>query len=182
MVIYTEFLYVSVRGIILSIKLGTILHTTTHGQLTSLNTCVLHHGYIYRISVCFIIGIILSIKLETILHTTTHGQLTSLNTCVLHHGYIYRISVCFIIGIILSIKLETILHTTHGQLTSLNTCVLHHGYIYRISVCFSYRYNSEYQTRNYIAYYDPWPVNVSKYMCITPWLYIQNFCMFQFQV
>ena len=95
-----------------------------HGQLTSLNTCVLHHGYIYRISVCFIIGIILSIKLETILHTTTHGQLTSLNTCVLHHGYIYRISVCFIIGIILSIKLETILHTTtHGHLTSLNTCV-----------------------------------------------------------
>ena len=81
-------------------------------------------------------------------------------------------------GIILSIKLETILHTTtHGQLTSLNTCVLHHGYIYRISVCFSSRYNSEYQTRNYIAYYDP--VNVSKYMCITPWLYIQNFCLFQ---
>ena len=84
-------------------------------------------------------------------------------------------------GIILSIKLETILHTTtHGQLTSLNTCVLRHGYIYRISVCFSYRYNSEYQTRNYIAYYDP--VNVSKHMSITSWLYIQNFCMFQFEV
>ena len=85
-------------------------------------------------------------------------------------------------GIILSIKLETILHTTtHGQLTSLNTCALHHGYIYRISVCFSSRYNSEYQTRNYIAYYDPWPVNVSKHMCTTPWLYIQNFCMFHYR-
>ena len=140
MVIYTEFLYVSVRGIILSIKYETILHTTTQRQLMTLNTCVLHHGYIYRISVCFIIGIILSIKLETILHTTTHGQLTSLNICVLHHGYIYR-----------------------------------------ISVCFRSRYNSEYQTRNYIAYYDTRPVNVSKYMSITPWLYIQNFCMFHYR-
>ena len=46
---------------------------------------------------------------------------------------------------------------------------------------FHYRYNSEYQTRNYIAYYDPWPVNVSKHMCITPWLYIQNFCMFHYR-
>ena len=138
MVIYTEFLYVSVPGIILSIKLETILHTTAHGQLTSLNTYLLHHGYIYRISVCFIIGIILSIKLETILHTTT-------------------------------------------QLTSLNSCLLHRGYIYRISVCFSSRYNSEYQTRNYIAYYDPRPVNVSKHMSTTPWLYIQNFCMFHYR-
>ena len=134
MVIYTEFLYVSVKGIILSIKLETILHTTTNGQLTSLNTCVLHHGYIYRISVCF--------------SSTYNSEYQTRNFI----AYMTR-------------------------LTSLNTCVLHHGYIYRISVCFSSRYNSEYQTRNYIAYYDP--VNVSKYMCITPWLYIQNFCLFQ---
>ena len=46
---------------------------------------------------------------------------------------------------------------------------------------FHYRYNSEYQTRNYIAYYDPRPVNVSKHMCITPWSYIQNFCMFHYR-
>ena len=50
MVIYTELLYISVPGIILSIKPKTIAYMT---QLTSLNTCVLHHGYIYRISVCF---------------------------------------------------------------------------------------------------------------------------------
>ena len=50
MVIYTEFLYVSVPGIILSINTKTIVYVT---QLTSLNTCVLHHGYIYRISVYF---------------------------------------------------------------------------------------------------------------------------------
>ena len=69
MVIYTEFLYVLVRGIILSIKLETILHTTTHGQLTSLNTCVLHHGNIdTEFLYVSVIGIILSIKLETILH------------------------------------------------------------------------------------------------------------------
>ena len=47
------------------------------------------------------------------------------------------------------------------QLTSLNTCVLHHGYIYRISVYFSYRYNSEYQYKNYCIN-DP--VNVCKYI------------------
>ena len=136
MVIYTEFLYVSDKGIILSIKLETILHTTTNGQLTSLNTCVLHHGYIYRISVCF--------------SSTYNSEYQTRNFI----AYMTR-------------------------LTSLNTCVLHHGYIYRISVCFSSRYNSEYQTRNYIAYYDQRPVNVSKHMSITPWLYIQNFCMFQ---
>ena len=50
MVIYTEFLYISVPGTILSIKPKTIAYMT---QLTSLNTCVLHHGYIYRISACF---------------------------------------------------------------------------------------------------------------------------------
>ena len=37
-------------------------------KLMSLNTCVLHHGYIYRISVFLVPGIILSIKQETILH------------------------------------------------------------------------------------------------------------------
>ena len=45
--IYTEFQYISVPGIILSIKPETIAYMT---QLTSLNTCMLHHGYIYRIS------------------------------------------------------------------------------------------------------------------------------------
>ena len=143
--------------------------------------CILHHGYIYRISVCFSSGYNSEYQTRNYIAYTTHGQLTSPNTCVLHHGYIYRISVCFIIGIILSIKLETILHTT-TQLTPLNTCILHHGYIYRISVCFSSRYNSEYQSRNCIAYYNPRPVNVSKHMSITSWLYIQTFCMFQFQV
>ena len=151
-------------------------------RLTSLNTCVLHHGYIYRIYVCFIIGIILSIKLETILHTTTHGQLTSLNTCVLHHGYIYRISVCFIIGIILSIELETILHTTTQWPVNVSKHMCITPWLYIQNLCmFHHRYNSEYQTRNYIAYYDPWPVNVSKHMCITPWLYIQNLCMFHYR-
>ena len=44
MVIFTEFLYVSVSGIILSIKQETIAYMT---QLTSLNTCVLHHERIF---------------------------------------------------------------------------------------------------------------------------------------
>ena len=61
-------------------------------RLTSLNTRVLHHGYIYRILYISGPGIILGIKPKTIAYMT---QLTSLNTCVLHHGYIYRISVYF---------------------------------------------------------------------------------------
>ena len=106
-------------------------------------------------------------------------RLTSLNTCVLHHGYIYRISVCFIIGIILSIKLETILHTTTQWPVNVSKHMCITPWLYIQNLCmFHHRYNSEYQTRNYIAYYDPWPVNVSKHMCITPWLYIQNLCMF----
>ena len=133
MVIYTEFLYISFPGIILSIKPKTIAYMT---QLTSLNTCVLCHGYIYRISVYF----------------------SSRYNC----------------------KYQTKNYSAYmTQLTSLNTCVLHHSYIYRISVYFSSRYNSEYQTKNYCIY-DP--VNVSKYLCITPWLDIQNFCMFHFQI
>ena len=133
MVIYTEFQYISVPGIILRIKPKTIAYMT---QLTSLNTCVLHNGYIYRISVCF------SSRYNSEYQTRNYSAYMT-------------------------------------QLTSLNTCVLHHGYIYRISVYFSSRYSSEYQTKNYCIY-DP--VNVSKYLCITPWLYIQNFCIFQFQV
>ena len=132
MVIYKEFLYISVPGIILSIKPKTIAYMT---QLTSVNTCVLHHGYIQ-------------------------------NFCI------FQFQVKF-----LSIKPKTIAYITH--LTSLNTCALHHGYINSISVYLSSRYNSKYQTKN-CCIYDP--VNVSKYMCITPWFYIQNFCIFQFQV
>ena len=133
MVIYKEFLYVSVPGIILSIKPKTIAYMT---QLTSLNTCVLHHGYIYRISVCF------------------------------SSRYIYEFQTRNYIAYM-------------AQSTSLNTCVLHHGYIYRISAYFSSTYNSGYQTKNY-SIHDP--VIVSKYLCIALWLYIKNFCKFQFQV
>ena len=49
-VIFTQFLYISVPGIILSIKPKTSTYIT---RLTAPNTCVLHHGYIYRISVYF---------------------------------------------------------------------------------------------------------------------------------
>ena len=212
MVIYTEFLYVSVPGKILRVKPKTIAYVT---QLTSLNTCVLHHGYIYRISVCF--SSRYNSEYQTRNYSTYITRLTAPNTCVLHHGYIYRISVSFssrynselqtknysaymtqltslntcvlhlviyaeflyisVPGIILSIKPKTIAYMT--QLTPLNTCVLRRGYLYRIFVYFSSRYNSKYQTKNYCIYH---PVNVSKYMYITPWLYIQNFCIFQFQV
>ena len=48
MVIYIEFLYISVPGMILSINTKTIAYVT---QLTSLNTCVLHHGYSVDITV-----------------------------------------------------------------------------------------------------------------------------------
>ena len=59
----------------------------------SLNTCVLHHGYIYRISVYF------SCRYDSEYQTRNYSaymtQLMSLNTCALHHGYIYRISVYY---------------------------------------------------------------------------------------
>ena len=120
-------------------------------------------------------GIILSIKPKTIAYMT---QLTSLNTCVLCHGYIYRSSVYFKSRY--NSEYQTRNYSAYmTQLTSLNTCVLHHSYIYRISVYFSSMYNSGYQTKNYCIY-DP--VNVSKYLCITPSLDIQNFCMFHFQI
>ena len=83
-------MYVSVPGIILSIKPKTIAYMT---QLTSLNTCVLHHGYIYRISVYF--SSMYNYKYQTKNYSAYMTQLTSLNTCVLHQGYIYRISVYF---------------------------------------------------------------------------------------
>ena len=71
-------------------------------------------------------------------------------------------------GIILSINTKTIAYVT--QLTSLNTRVLHQMVIYTEFLYISIPgYNSEYQTKNYCIC-DP--VNVSKYMCIRPWLYI----------
>ena len=132
MVIYTEVLYISNPGTILSIK----QETQCIYDPVSLNTCALHHGYIYRISVYF--------------KSRYNSEYQTRN----YSAYM-------------------------TQLTSLNTCVLHHSYIYRISVYFSSMYNSGYQTKNYCIY-DP--VNVSKYLCITPYLDIQNFCMFHFQI
>ena len=90
MVIYTEFLYISVPGIILGIKQETIAYMT---QLTSLNTCVFLHGYIYRIFVYFRSRY--NSEYQTRNYSACMSQLTSLNTCVLHHGYRYRISVYF---------------------------------------------------------------------------------------
>ena len=86
MVIYTEFLYISVPGIILGIKPKTIAYMT---QLTSVNTCVLDHAYIYRISVYF--SSRYNSEYQTRNYSAYITQLTSLNTCVLHHGYLYRI-------------------------------------------------------------------------------------------
>ena len=96
-------------------------------QLTSLNICVLHHGYIYRIYVCF--SSRYNSEYQTKNYSAYMTQLTSLNTCVL---VIYTEFLYISVGIILGIKPKTIAYMT--QLTSLNTCVLHHGYIYRISV------------------------------------------------
>ena len=132
MVIYTEFLYISVPGIILSIKPKTIAYIT---QLTSLNTCVLHHGYIFRTSVYF------SSRYNSVYQTK--------NYCIYH-----------------SVNVSKYM------------CITPWLYIKNFYI-FHSRYNSEYQTKNNCIY-DP--VNVCKYMCITPWLYIQNFCIFQFQV
>ena len=128
MVIYTEFLYISVPGIILSIKPKTIAYMT---QLSSLNTCVLHHGYIYRISVCSVAGIILSIKQETIVHIYDPVNVSKY-MCITPWFYIQNVCMFqYVPGIILSIKAETIAYMT--QLTSLNTCVLHHERIFSFS-------------------------------------------------
>ena len=158
--------------IILSIKPKTIAYVT---QLTSLNTCVLHHGYLYRISVYF------SSRCNSEYQTRNYCIYDPVNVskylCITPWLYIQNFCIFQFQVIILSIKPKTIAYVT--QLTSLNTRVLHHGYIYRISVYFSSRYNSGYQTKNYCIY-DP--LNVSKYLCIAPWLYIQNFCIFQLQV
>ena len=127
MVIYTEFQYISVPGIILSIKPKSIAYMT---QLTSLNTCVLHHSYIYRISVCFISRY--NSKYQTRNYSAYMNQLTSLNTCVLHHGYIYRISVCF--SSRYNSEFQTRNYSAYmTQSTSLNTCVLHHERIFLFS-------------------------------------------------
>ena len=166
-------MYVSVPGIILSIKPKTIAYMT---QLTSLNTRVLHHGYIYRSSAYFKSRY--NFEYQTRNYSGYMTQLTSLNACALHHGYIYRISVYFKSRY--NSEYETRNYSAYmTQLPSLNICVLHHSYIYRISVYFSSMYNSGYQTKNYCIY-DP--VNVSKYLGITPYLDIQNFCMFHFQI
>ena len=77
-------------------------------QLPSLNTCVLCHGYIYRISVYF--SSRYNSEYQTKNNCIYDTVITSLNACVLHHGYIYRISVCSVAGIILSMKQETIVH------------------------------------------------------------------------
>ena len=124
-------------------------------QLTSLNTCVLHHGYIYRISVYF--------------------------SSRYNVDYIYRISVYFSSRYNSEYQTKNYIYCIYDTvITSLNACVLRHGYIYRISVCSVAGYNSEKNDKKLLCICDP--VNVSKYMCITPWFYTQNFCMFQFQV
>ena len=119
-------MYVSVPGIILSIKPKTIAYMT---QLTSLNTCVLCHGYIYRISVYF--SSRYNCKYQTKNYSAYMTQLTSLNTCVLHHGYIYRSSAYFKSRY--NFEYQTRNYSAYmTQLPSLNICVLHHSYRYRI--------------------------------------------------
>ena len=120
MVIYTEFQYISVPGMIL-VSNQKLLHISPSKrlQIHVYYTMVIYTEFLY-ISVP---GIILGIKPKTIAYMT---QLTSLNTRVLRHGYKYRISVYF------SSRYNSEFRTRNDstymtQLTSLNTCVLHHG-------------------------------------------------------
>ena len=77
-------------------------------QLTFLNACVLHHGYIYRISVYF------SSRYNSDYQTRNYSaymiQLTSLNTCVLHIVIYAEFLYISVPGTILIIKQETIVH------------------------------------------------------------------------
>ena len=125
MVIYTEFLYNSVPGIILGIKPKTIAYMT---QLTSLNTCVLHHGYIYRISVYF------SSRYNSEYQTKNYCIYDPINDskymCIRQWLYIYTE---FLYILVPGYNSE---HQTRNYcayvtpLTSLNTCVSHHGFLY----------------------------------------------------
>ena len=105
MVIYTEFLYISVSGIILSIKPKSIAYMT---QLTSLNTCLLHHGYMYRISVYFSsrYNSEYQTKNNCIYDPVNVSKCLCITPLVIYTESLY-ISVP---GIILSFKQETIVH------------------------------------------------------------------------
>ena len=53
-----------------------------------------YHGYIYRISVCFVFNCTVKVSIRN--YTSTITATVHLEIDHFYHGYIYRISVCFI--------------------------------------------------------------------------------------
>ena len=74
--------------------INTKLHLHYKTKCTSWNWSFFNHGYIYKISVCFVFPCTVKVPIRN--YTSTITPTVHLKIDHFYHGYIYRISVCFV--------------------------------------------------------------------------------------
>ena len=77
--------------------INTKLYLHYKTKCTSWNWLFFYHGYIYRISVCFVFPCTVKVSVRNYTSTIWPSVATCWNWSFFYHGYIYRISVCFVL-------------------------------------------------------------------------------------
>ena len=132
MVIYTRFLYVLYFQVTWKYR-----HETTPGlksKYKSSNWTFLYHGYIYRISVCFVFPRTVKVSIRN----CTCNTRPSVHLEIDHFlSWLYIPDFRIFCISMYSEGINTKLHLDYkGKCTSWNWSFFYHGYIYRISVYF----------------------------------------------
>ena len=136
-----------------------------------LKLIIFYHGYIYRISVCFVFPCTVKVSIPN--YTCTIRPSVHLEIDHFYHGYIYRISVCFVFASTVKVSIRNYACT---KVLILKKIIFYNGYIYRISVCFVFPCTVKVSIRNHTCTIRPTVHHEIEYFL--PWLYIQDFCMF----
>ena len=105
-----------------------------------------HHGYIYRISVCFVFSSKVQVSIQN--HTRTIIQSIELKINeFFHHGHIYRISVCFVFYSKVQVSIRnytrTIIASIEHKINEFFTMVVYTGFLYVLYFQVKFRYQYE---------------------------------------
>ena len=135
--------------------INTKLHLDYKSKCTSWNWSFFYHGYIYRISVCFVFPCTVKVSIRNYTSTIWPSVATRWNwSFFLSWLYIPDFRM-FSISMY-SEGINTKLHLDYkSKCTSWNWSFFYHGYIYRISVCFVFPCTVKVSIRNYTS--TIWP-------------------------
>ena len=125
-------------------------YTCTIRPSVHLEKDLFYHGYIYRISVCFIFQYTMKVSILNYTCTTrpsVHFEIDHFFVMVIYTGF----PVFFVFPCTVKVSIRNFACTIYKTKCSyiLKLIIFYHGYVYRISVCFVFPSTVKVSTRNY---------------------------------